>query len=232
MQPPDPFLFRREHAAELFIVRHGDAIPEADEIIPGGIYDDLPLSKIGRQQAQDLAERLSTVHFDAIYTSPLRRCQQTAAPLAERLGLTPIIVDGIKEIRLGSIRPLPEDTHDLEALYQALHERQRDIVRVAGETGHWDAIPDSEPSHAFRQRVVAAFDEIANRHIGQRIIAFAHGGVVNAYAAETLGLERDFFFPAANTSITVIRVAGKKRVLYILNDIGHIRRTQPSSGER
>ena len=226
----DPFLFQREHAAELFIVRHGDAIPGADEIIPSGIYDDLPLSKIGRQQAQDLAERLSAIHFDAIYSSPLLRCQQTAAPLAERLNLTPIIVDGIKEIKLGNIRPLPEDKNDLEALYQALHERQRDIVRLAGESGHWDAIPDSEPSQAFRQRVVAAFDEIASRHIGQRVVAFAHGGVVNAYAAETLRLERDFFFPAANTSITVIRVAGNKRVLYILNDIGHIRRTQMMRG--
>lgn len=224
MQMQDPFLFRREHAAELFIVRHGDAIPEADEIIPGGIYDNLPLSKLGRQQAQDLAERLGVAQFDAIYTSPLLRCQQTAAPLAERLGLTPIIVDDLKEIRLGNIRPLPEDMNDLEALYQALHERQRDIVRVAGESGHWDDIPDSEPSQAFRQRVVTALDEIANRHIGQRVIAFAHGGVVNAYAAETLGLERDFFFPAANTSITVIRVAGQRRVLYVLNDIGHIRR--------
>ena len=222
----DPFLFQRENATEIFIVRHGDAIPGADEIIPSGIYDDLPLSKIGRQQAQDLAERLSTIHFDAIYSSPLLRCQQTAAPLAERLSLTPIIVDGIKEIKLGNIRPLPEDKNDLEALYQALHERQRDIVRLAGESGHWDAIPDSEPSQAFRQRVVAAFDEIASRHIGRRVVAFAHGGVVNAYAAETLGLERDFFFPAANTSITVIRVTGNKRVLYILNDIGHIRRTQ------
>ena len=47
----DPFLLQRNHAAELFIVRHGDAIPGADEIIPGGIYDDLPLSRIGREQA-------------------------------------------------------------------------------------------------------------------------------------------------------------------------------------
>jgi probable phosphoglycerate mutase len=226
----DPFLFQREHAAELFIVRHGDAIPEADEIIPSGIYDDLPLSKIGRQQAQDLAERLSAIPFDAIYTSPLLRCQQTAAPLAKRLHLTPIIVEGIKEIKLGNIQPLPEDKNDLAALYQALQERQRDIVRLAGETGHWDVIPDSEPSQAFRQRVVETLDEIANRHIGQRVVAFAHGGVVNAYAAETLGLERDFFFPAANTSITVIRVAGKKRVLYILNDIGHIRKTRMMPG--
>jgi len=36
----DPFLFQRNNAAELFIVRHADAIPDKDEIIPSGIYDD------------------------------------------------------------------------------------------------------------------------------------------------------------------------------------------------
>jgi len=220
----DPFLFQREHAAELFIVRHADAIPEEDEIIPSGVYDDLPLSRLGRQQAQALADRLSNVRFDAMYSSPLKRCLQTAAPLAERQGLTPIIVEGIKEIRLGDIRPLPEGDKDLAALTQALQERQRDIVRVAGETGHWDGIPNSEPSREFRRRVVEAFDEIGSKHIGERVIAFAHGGVVNAYAAEVLGLERDFFYPAVNTSITVVRVSGKQRVLYILNDFSHIRR--------
>jgi 2,3-bisphosphoglycerate-dependent phosphoglycerate mutase len=220
----DPFLFQRDSAAELFIVRHADAIPDADEIIPSGIYDDLPLSKIGRGQAEDLAERLSTLHFDALYSSPLRRCLQTAAPLAERLGMTPTIVENIKEIKLGNIRPLPDDGKDLTALSQALGQRQRDIVLLAGEAGHWDVIPNSEPSKVFRRRVVDAFDEIANRHLGQRVLAFAHGGVINAYAAEVLGLERDFFFPAANTSLTVVRSKGKQRVLYILNDVGHIKR--------
>ena len=220
----DPFLFRRSEAAELFIVRHADAIPGEDEIIPSGIYDDLPLSRIGREQAQALAERLGKLHFDAMYSSPVKRCLQTAEPLAEQLGMTPIIVEGLKEIRLGTIRPLPGDTQDLAALTQALQERQRDIVRMAGEAGNWDAIPDSEPSQAFRQRVVDALDDIARRHIGQRVLAFAHGGVVNAYVAETLGMARDFFFPAANTSITVVRATGGQRVLFILNDFGHVRR--------
>lgn len=218
----DPFLIHRENAAELFIVRHGDAIPGADEIIPSGVYDDLPLSHLGREQSQALANRLGALSFNALYTSPLLRCRQTAAPLAERLGLTPIIVEDLKEIRLGGIRPLPEDRADLAALTAALQERQLDIVRIAGETGHWDAIPGSEPSKDFRRRVVEACDGIASKHIGQRVLIFAHGGVVNAYAAEALGLERDFFFPAANTSITVMRVAGKQRVVFTLNDAGHI----------
>ncbi len=218
----DPFLFRRSDAAELFIVRHADAIPGADEIIPSGIYDDLPLSRVGREQAQALAERLGGLSFDAIYSSPLRRCLETAAPLAERSGMTPIIVEDLKEIRLGMVRPLPSDGEDLEALSKALQERQVDIVRIAGEVGNWDVIPDSEPSRAFRKRVVGAMDEIARKHTGQRLLVLAHGGVINAYVAEVLGLEKDFFFPAANTSITIVRAAGKHRVLYVLNDAGHV----------
>ncbi len=159
-----------------------------------------------------------------MYSSPLRRCIETAAPLAKYLGLSPIITDGLKEIRLGNVRPLPDDGKDLAALTKALQERQLDIVRLAGETGHWDAIPDSERSTQFRQRVVDTFDEIVKKHIGQRIIAFAHGGVINAYIAEVLHLERDFFFPAANTSISIVRATAKHRVLFVLNDIGHLMR--------
>jgi broad specificity phosphatase PhoE len=159
-----------------------------------------------------------------LYSSPLRRCLETAAPLAERLDLTPVIVPDLKEIRLGEVRPLPAGGEDLDALTKALQERQIDIVRIAGTSGNWDAIENSEPSKAFRKRVVTALDEIASHHIGERVIAFAHGGVVNAYVAEVLGLEKDFFFPAANTSITVVRVSGKHRVLFVLNDLAHVKR--------
>ncbi len=218
----DPFLLQHANAAELFIVRHADAIPDEDEIIPSGIYDNLPLSRLGREQAQALAERLSNVSFNAIYSSPLRRCLETAAPLVERVGITPIIVPDLKEIRLGEVLPLPQDGNDLAALTQALQARQVEIVRVAGNTGHWDTIKDSEPSQEFRKRVVDALDEIARHHMGERVLAFSHGGVVNAYVAEVLGLERDFFFPAGNTSITMVRVAGNHRVLFVLNDIAHL----------
>ena len=220
----DPFLLRREEIAELFLIRHADAIPEADEIIPSGIYDDLPLSRQGREQAAALAERLKLLSFHAAYSSPLRRCQETAAPLLSLLRLTPTLVPDLREIRLGNFYPLPADLSDLGALTAALHARQAEIVRLAGGAGHWDAVPESEPSRAFRQRVVAAIDGIARQHVGERVLIFAHGGVINAYVAETLGMERDFFFPAANTSITVIRANSKHRVLYVLNDLSHLPR--------
>ncbi len=120
--------------------------------------------------------------------------------------------------------PLPTDLNDLQALTKALQERQIDIVRIAGEEGNWDAIKNSEPSKDFRERVVTAIDDIASKHSGQRVLVFAHGGVINAYAAAVLGLEKDFFFPCVNTSITIVRVAGRRRVLYVMNDAAHVKR--------
>ena len=116
----DPFLMQRSEIAELFLIRHADAIPEADEIIPSGIYDDLPLSRLGREQARALAERLKPLGFHALYTSPLRRCQETVAPLLEHVRLSATIVPEIKEIRLGNPQPLPADPPDLETLTRAL----------------------------------------------------------------------------------------------------------------
>lgn len=228
----DPFLARRNEAAELFLIRHGDAIPEADEIIPSGIYDDLPLSKKGRGQARALTGRLKGLSFDAVYSSPLRRCRETAAPLVEHLGLTPVIVEEIREIRLGHVFPIPtvKESDNLDVLTQALAARQADIVRMAGGAGNWDVIKGSEPSNAFRKRVVGAIDRIVQNHIGQRVLIFAHGGVINAYVAEALGLKKDFFFPCANTSITVVRANSEARVLFILNDVAHLNLLQNREG--
>ena len=221
----DPFLFWRPGTAELMLIRHGDAIPGPEEIIPSGIYDDLPLSQKGREQARAVAERLKNMRFDAAYSSPLLRCQQTAAPLIEQLKLPLTIVEGIKEVALSEIIPMPsvKEGDDLTVLTKALNARQTEIIRGAGSTGSWDTLPGSESSKAFRKRVVDSIDEIANKHIGQRVALFTHGGVINAYVAEVLGMDKDFFFPCANTSLTLIHVTGPRRVLYFLNDVSHLR---------
>ncbi len=225
MNPNDPFLLRRTDAAELFLIRHGDAIPGPDEIIPSGVYDNLSLSSIGRTQAHALAERLKDIAFDAIYSSPLRRCQETAAPLAEQLHLAPILVEDIREVRLGNPFSLPQfqQGDELDELTKALRQRQHEIALIAAVSGSWDAVPNSEPSQAFRKRVIHAINGIVRECIGKRVLIFAHGGVINAYAAEVLGLAADFFFPCANTSITMIRASTEHRVLFTLNDVGHLK---------
>ena len=222
----EPFLIRRTQAAELWLIRHGDAIPGPDEIIPSGIYDNLPLSQKGREQARLLAERLQQIHFDAAYSSPLRRCQETAAPVIEQLHLPLTLVEDVKEIYLGNIAPVSASiTNDnLVALSKALEERQIEIVRMASSSGNWDSLQTSEPSKAFRQRVVAAIDGIAQRHIGDRVLIFAHGGVINAYFAHLLQLDFPMFFEPAYTSISrVLASSGGHRQVKSINEHAHVR---------
>ncbi|MBO0782936.1 MAG: histidine phosphatase family protein [Ktedonobacteraceae bacterium] len=222
----DPFLLEHSHAAELLLIRHAHAIPDADEIIPNGVYNNLPLSKKGRAQALALAERLKDLHFDAVYSSPLRRCQETAAPLLAQLNLTPIIVEDLKEVRLRVTQTIPviHEGDDLQQLTDTIHTIQMANSNRAAITGSWDGMLENDTSHAFRARVVTAIDNIAHQHIGERVLIFSHGGVINAYAAEVLGLDRDFFFPSANTAITIVRASGTQRVLYTMNDIAHLHR--------
>ena len=79
---------------ELLLIRHG--LPERvvnEDATPA----DPPLSKVGRDQAERVAAWLAGTSIDRIYSSPLRRARETAAPLATRHALELQIADGVRE---------------------------------------------------------------------------------------------------------------------------------------
>ena len=93
--PPD--------ATTVLLVRHGASWPaEAGKPFP--LVDghaDPPLAEEGIQQAQQLAERLAPERIDKVFVTTLQRTVQTAAPLAQRLGLQPEVVADLCEVNLG-----------------------------------------------------------------------------------------------------------------------------------
>ncbi len=218
---PDPFLSLKRGGTEIYFVRHGDALPEQDEVVLGD-YDAQALSELGRRQAQALAQRMALYKPTALYSSPTGRAAQTAQPTAEALGLRVILDDDLREIELG---PVGQDitTDDPAEVSRLLRRRLHEIATIAVTTGRWANIPGSESAEHLRARIVAAVARIHQRHAGERVVIFSHGGVINAYFADLLGLERDYFFPAASTSVSVARVLGERRLLMALNDISHLR---------
>jgi broad specificity phosphatase PhoE len=202
-------------------VRHGDALPDQDEVTLGE-YDAQALSALGRKQAQALATRMRQYRPTAIYSSPTGRAAQTAQPTAEALGLTVILDNDLREVELGRVGDAVT-SDDPAVVSEQLRQQLRAIAHIAVGGGRWSAIPGSEPSEALRARIVAAVARIHQRYPGERVAVFAHGGVINAYFADLLGLERDYFFPAANTSVSVARILGEQRLLMALNDISHLR---------
>lgn len=218
----DPFLSLRGGGTEIYLIRHADALPDADEVIDGG-YDIQSLSELGRRQARALAVRLKDANLSAIYASPIGRARETAAAVAEAAGLELCVEPELREVALGMIGPEVGSGASQEAVAQMLRERLREIATIALNGGNWDAIPGSEPAAELRARVTAAVHSIAARHPGQRVAAVSHGGAINAYFAALLGIQRDYFFPAANTSISVVRIKGERTLLLALNDVSHLR---------
>lgn len=220
-QQPDPFMSLKHGGVELYIVRHADALPDANEVVDGG-YDEQALSALGRQQAEALANRLRDVSLAAIYTSPIGRAIQTAAPTAatHRLAITP--VEGLREIALGSLGSDSMTAGTPEETATILRARLREIAAIAISTGSWESIPGTEPSAHLRARLTAAMDRIIAAHAGQRVLIVSHAGAINAYLAALLGLSHDYFFPTANTSVSVMRAYDTRRMLFSLNDISHL----------
>jgi len=66
------FLIGVEGVTEIWLVRHADCYRDMTEV------DDPPLSALGREQAQRLAQRLNHIKPAAVYSSPYRRAMETA----------------------------------------------------------------------------------------------------------------------------------------------------------
>jgi broad specificity phosphatase PhoE len=93
---------------------------------------------------------------------------------------------------------------------------------VFARSGRWDALPSGEGDASLRGRVVAAIDDAAAKHQGGTVAVVCHGGVINAYLAEKLGIERTFFVDVANTSVTVVHVGDGTFVPVVVADCHHL----------
>src|SRR5947207_15225562 len=81
------------------LIRHGETPASLERRFAGST--DVELTDTGRTHAAALAQRLRQVRIDVIHTSPLRRCMQTAEPIAQVTGRKPVVMDEIRECNFG-----------------------------------------------------------------------------------------------------------------------------------
>ena len=148
-----------EGATELLILRHGESAG-ADPAVPFPLlagHGDPELSPAGRWQAERLADRLAGEPISAIYVSSLRRTAQTAAPLADRLGITPVTEHDLREAHFGE--------WEGNVWRVRIVERHPVAMRMISEQ-RWDIVPGAEPAAAFAARVRGALNRIVSRASG------------------------------------------------------------------
>ncbi len=212
------FLTDVEDVTEVILVRHGEQVlPDYGRGVVGDMFDP-PLSERGEQQARLVGERFSTERVDAVYASPLKRALETGRQVARHHRLEPQVLDDLREVEV--FRDVPRDKSAVEYIGQPLLLGVRE--RMLREK-RWDVYPYSEGSFEFRKRTVNAIEGIIATNEGKRVVVACHGGVINAYVAHIIGVEKfDMFFRPAHTSVNVVAAGEGIRALHSLNDVHHL----------
>ena len=195
---------------EIVLVRH--ALPLRVDVVAGGGSADPSLAPLGLEQAARVVQALAGDEVTAVYTSPLARARQTAAPLAAALGLEPVVEPGIEEFDSSDPSYVP-----IEELKAAGDPRWLALARGDLYSAGVDPV-------AFRARVVAAVEAVAARHPGGRAVLFTHAGACNAYLGHVLGQAKSIWFAPAYCSVSRVGAARDgRRGVVSLNETGHVR---------
>ena len=189
---------------QFLFVRHG----AHNLLTPGvicGRQPDVHLNVLGKQQSEQIAERLATLSIDAIYCSPLERARETAGPLAAKLGLAVQNAEEFNEIDVGVW------TNRTVAELENVPEWQRWNSFRSGAVA-----PGGESMVAVQGRAVAKVRELRTQH--SFVTIFTHADIIRAVLAHFLGVHLDLFLrieidPASASWIELYEAAVRVRLV-------------------
>lgn len=191
-----------------YLVRHGETEWNVKGLLQG--HQDSPLTKKGEQQAHELSVMLSTIHFDAVYSSDLHRAQHTAQILASGRKVKHFSHPALREFNFGKYegRPWAEmdaEFHDLIAVREQMKKEER---------FHYHIRKDSESDADGVGRVFGYLQEItAAQHMGNFLV-ITHGGILRSVLI-SLGYEYHELSHSSikNLSYIVVEYNGMEFVL-------------------
>jgi probable phosphoglycerate mutase len=89
------------------------------------------------------------------------------------------------------------------------------------EEQRWDVIPGAEPQAEFAQRTRTVVERIAHAHPDQRVVVFAHGGIIGEMLSQATGA-RAFAFTSDNTGISQVVITPERWIVRRFNDTAHL----------
>ena len=194
------------------LVRHG--LTHLTGPVLAGWTPGLHLDERGLKQAAAVAERLKPVIFDALVSSPLDRCLDTAGAIAEGRGQELTVEQRLGECRYGDWTGRPLKELAKEPLWKVVQNHPSAVVFPG---------PDGEPLRETQNRAVAAVRDW-NDTLGPDAtwLACSHGDVIKAILADALGLHLDQFqrIVIDPCSVTIIRYTQTRPFVVRVNDTG------------
>ena len=192
-------------ATELILIRHGHAVRV------NGDYFHAPLTQLGQEQAAQTGQYFSEPqnHLDGFYSSPLRRTQETAKIIGEKIGQNAELRIGVQELRLRELPALV--IFEILSIFDPVEDY---LDARAGAPIRWP----------IEGRVSAVLLDIVAKHPNQRVAVIAHSGVISAALSWYLPEKRWRWWrtTVSNCSITRFKVEGNRAELLAVNDSQHL----------
>ena len=202
----------KNSTCEVVLIRHAHSTANLKGILAGR-NNRVGLSPRGKREALAIADRLSGVHFDAIYSSPLKRCLDTISPfISERPPYTETkvnLVEDLIEMEYGQWSGKPLRQLSKNVLWKSIQNRPSTVRFPNGESF-------MEMSTRANQAVLRAADG------RNRIAIVSHGDVIKAIVAFHLGMSLDTFqrISVDPASVTILRIPSSQVIL--LNSTSHL----------
>ena len=192
-------------ATELILVRHGHAVRV------NGDYVHAPLTQLGQEQAAETGQYFSEPqnHLDGFYSSPLRRTQETAKIIGEKIGQSAELRAGVQEL---FFRELPALViFEILSIFDPIEDY---LDARAGGPIRWP----------IEGRVSKVLLDIVAKHPDQRVAVVAHSGVISAALSWYLPEKRWRWWrtTVGNCSLTRFSVEANRAALLAVNDSRHL----------
>jgi probable phosphomutase (TIGR03848 family) len=189
----------------LLLVRHGHTDAAGKRLT--GRAPGVHLNELGRRQAERLIERLEGVRIDAIVSSPLERCRETAAPLAKARGRAVDVGRAWIEVGYGEWTG--------RSISQLRRTKLWRRVMFAPSNVRF---PGGESLLEVQGRAVDATLDIAARHARGTVVVVSHADVIRLLVAHVAGMHADHLqrLSIDTASITAVSISdGFPRLLTV-----------------
>jgi len=198
---------------EIILARHGETEWNVEEIFRGRI--DIELNETGIKQARLLAEYLSDVEIQAIYSSPLKRALRTAEIIASYHKLDIEITPGLIDFNYGQWQGLPHQ--EVEDKYKELY-------------GEWISSPErvkmpaGESLDEVRERAIGVVDDVIAKYEGT-VVLVSHRVVNKVLICALLGLDNSHFWNIRQDTcgVTTFTCENDRFILTKHNDTSYLK---------
>jgi alpha-ribazole phosphatase len=167
--------------SRLILIRHAEPQEDARGRCYGSL--DIGLSTAGREHACRLAERLATVEYEAVYSSPRVRARETADAIGLAHGLAPVVDEGLRELDFGELEG---------RTYDEIAASEPELYRAWMTTPTEIRFPGGESFADLKARSLVALERIRRLH--ESAIVVTHGGVLRAGVAAWLSMPDEAIF--------------------------------------